>query len=278
MAHREEEKALVLKREEKEKFKTTVFSMVGVFRFDITHAITSKDTLEKLIRKVEKNSRYEKEMPQETAILYRLYGASILFSVKGVNAALNTYIERAYPYIEKSFNLDPKVWEKSHEKSSYEFMKRAAINKKESLPVEEWLFSQFTIAMVMADEAEVRNTMKPYWEKMMELVQPSGPKTDYEYFRDFRQKGFKGLSYGQLISTLEIMITGQGGKFDGPYYLPTESGKTLIRYIVSPVNKPQQYLEWIVDKDQNLIEPQTVLAKDLHSIIMKGREDTPRNP
>lgn len=263
-----------LSPDERQKFKTTIFSMFAAFRLDpINRAIALKDSLANLVKVVEKNSTYEKELLQETAILYRLYSASILFSAKDVNIDFNTYIEKAYPYLKRSLNLDPSLWEKSHERSSYQFVKKFFENKAESLPAEELIFTLFSIAMVKADSLEVKNKMRPYWEKMVELA--GDPKNDYEYFKNFRQQSGKKLSYGALITGLEFLTLGQGGKFEGPFFLPTENGKTLVRYIISPLNKPPVYLEWIVDKEKNLIEPQTLLARDLHSIIMKGRDNSP---
>ena len=259
-----------LSAEEKEIFKTNVFSIVGMFSFDpIDKPLNSKNTLENLIKEVEKNPQYEKEMPNETAILYRLYGASTIYSGLKPGANLHEYTQRALLYLDKSLRLNKSIWEKPHEKSSYDFFKRLSKNKKNPV-LEDLFFAMFTIAMVTADESRVREKLKPALDMMMGLA--GKPKTDFEYFKNF--SGNSRFTYEQLITALRIMIEGQGGRFQGPIFGPTTNGETFIKYVAYPKNKPSISLEWIVDKNKTKIEPKTIYAKDLYQII-QGKKETP---
>lgn len=92
--------------EEKANFHKDVLGMIGRFRLKpFVDAGTSKEDLDDLVGRVEKNRSYEKEMSQDTAILYRLYGATVFWSGMGARIKPIECLQRAYPYLKKASNL-----------------------------------------------------------------------------------------------------------------------------------------------------------------------------
>lgn len=266
-----------LSPEEKGKFKTSVFSIAGIFRLNpILQAPECKNTLENLVKYIQQNPMYEKEMPHEVAVLYRLYGVSILVSALNSRLSLDYYIKQTSRYLEKSFNLDPSLWRKEHEKSSYEFFKKLA-RSNEDPKMDDFFRAIFSIAMVSANESEVKNSAEPILTMLHRRgnVLLGKPKTDYEFFQSFRGKS--NLNYGQWIEFVRITVEGKGGRFEGPIYDPAENGRTSIK-CTAFLNDESLSLEWLVDKNENLIEPKTEPAKEIHDLVVIGQRKSNESP
>ena len=231
------------------------------------------EELEKLNTRLENNPQYEREMPQETALLYRLYAGSMLSESMSRNPSGNfrPYLQRAARFIEKSYNLNRSVWEKPYERSSYELL-RAVARQNKSPRLDEFIRALYSLNMVKADESEVREKAQQTIDIVMQLA--LGPKRDFDYFKQFRGSSSK-FTYASLLETMRIMVVGQGGRFDGPLFLPEDTRGTLVRYRSAPRGKPEVLLEWVVDSPSERIEPKTPLAMELHKLLVEGTENPP---
>lgn len=252
----------------KQDFKSAAFSHAAMFRRDpLGQALTRKGDIERVVVNIKKNKSYRKEMPQETAIFYRLHGASILLSAaRGPNIAQS--IKNAFPYLKDSVAIYPEIWTRTHEKKAYENCKALHKNLPEKLDLASYLYSIFAVAMISSEEAEVQKIV----QEVIGIIAPltGKPKADIDFFLSFSGKGG---DYRTCIFALCTLIEGQGGKVKGPLFAPTQEGKTKIQYILIPKNRPQGTVEWVVDKKLNLIEPKTTLAEELDEYVRYGKKN-----
>jgi len=253
--------------DERQRFKNAVWSYAGLMRVEpLSQAARSRPALEALLQQVGNKRRYEKEMPDETALLHRLYAASLLLSARDRSRSLGSHVEMAFPHIAKSMKISAEVWNTPHERAAYDFFKKFYRKEIEEVLFEEFAVALYTVAMTKATEAEVRTKAKVFEGLVIQLA--GTPKTDMEYFEAFPGKD---PNYGTYIQTLRIMVEGQGGTFDGPLPVPMSDGRTKVMCIIHPKGKAPVTLEWIVSKDRNTVEPQTDLAEELHSVVVKGK-------
>jgi hypothetical protein len=258
---------LPLKEEEKQAFRSSAFAEAALFRQNpLVRGLTKKADVEAIIRKIEATKSYEKEMPQETAIYYRLYAATILMSVDPSKPFSPQHVKDSFAYLRKSIKLAPNIWAKPHEKKAYKYIESLVKHMPGEVDLRELLTSVFGIVMISGEETDVQR----FVEIVMGDIPIGKPKIDCEYFLAFQGKGG---DYRTCILAFKTLIEGQGGKIVGPIFFPAEKGMTKVQYIILPKTKPRATVSWLVDKSQGIIEPLTPFAKELDDFVRNGKRN-----
>jgi len=256
--------------EEINSFKSKVFVKTGFFRNNpVTEVDKFKQEFKELIDFIDNHPNCKKEVTRELAMLYRVYGASIILSGSDNRVSPNYYLRKAFPYIEKSYKLSPDIWSKSNEKESYNYLKKIVNSSESELSLKEYFRAIFTIAMMTAPVDEINKIVDILIDDM--LVPLVGkPKTDLEYFYSFPRKENNYKSY---IFALKTLAEGNDGTLGGPIFSSNNDNTTIIRYILKGKTNRQGELIWIVDKGKKIVEPKTELAKSMHNLLLKDNPD-----
>ncbi len=263
------ERLPLLTSAEKDEFASTVRTKAAAFYFDpIGAPLSSLAELEALKRRVEKNPRYERELPGETSLLYRFYAGAMLLQAMQWKTSFGPYLREAGTCLKKSRRLYQSIWEKPRERATYEFFVVTAGTTSDDLPMEELIRSLFSIFLLGSDEAQVQERAHPTIE-LLKTMAGSRSVRDLKFFLNFKGSAAK-FNYDVLLSHLKLIVEGQGGRLTGPSVLPTGDGHTLITYTVSPVGKPEQALQWVVDAESGLIEPRNPYSSELHKVVSSG--------
>lgn len=228
-----------------------------------------KKDLEPLANKLWADSRYEKQAPQATALVYRLYAAALLIQPLRISPAEKA--QNALPWLRKAISLDNKSSDHDELIKAEKYLTKFVEGKTQNEDVSILFRHEFRVAMPGATASEIEKHVKAAIELIKGLKVPCGsrrysPEDDFNYLQEYHIGDF---TLGQGMQVLRHELQGRFPNVDiggEPIYVPLPNCNTQVRYIYKNEvgGKPLIY-EWEVNKEKHQIVP---LSDAAHEVML----------
>lgn len=237
-------------------------------------ASSFKEDLEPLANKLWADSRYEQRAPQATALVYRLYAATLLLQ-RPNNGTIEEMTKNALPWLRKAIALDKKSSDRGELIEAEKFFTKFVERKIPRIKVSILLTHQFRVAMPGAAVAEIEKHVQASIKRLKLLMEPSvgrrySPTDDFNYLHEYRLGDYM---LGQGMKVLRNDLKGMFPNVDvggQPIFAPLPNGNTLVRYIFKKgVGGKTLTYEWEVNKEKNLIVPLNDAAREVMHLKIK---------
>lgn len=227
-----------------------------------------KSEIEPIANKIWADQRYEQQAPHESALIFRLYAATLLIE-RPVDDNIMKVIKNALPWVRKAVVLDDKAGDHGELKRAVSFLDQVAQGKFKNVKLSVMLKHQFRVAMPGAKPAEIEKHVQSMVQLMKKLVKPtaggSSPKEDLNYLVRYKLGDF---SVGQVMEVMRIDFKGRFPNVDvggQPIFTPMPNSNTLVRFIFDNGAKKLLY-EWEVNKSKGLIIPKNDATRELMNL------------
>jgi hypothetical protein len=221
-----------------------------------------------------RDGRYEEQAPHETALLYRLYATTLLFTQSSDPIGP---IKDALPWLSRAVKLDTTPKDYQELKAAVQLLQRIADGKLDKVDARLLLSQKFRIGMPEADAQKVEQNVDASLKILVCMLDRSkcdmrgnarraSPADDFKYFASYR---VQGTTIGQRMDAVRTLaISANPGRDVGgkPVFFPLPNGNTKVIYHFSYSNSTQQF-EWEVNKDTQHVLPLTEPAR----AIMQSR-------
>lgn len=205
---------------------------------------------------------YEKEMPTETAILKRLYGATIILTGQDPKKTPKYYFKKGIPYIKKSYSIEQEIWKNKLEKEAYDFL----IETEKNIDdiefnidfIQDYLKNVITVAMFSASQEEIN-------EQVKKIIGEVGSTTDVLTF--FNAYPVGNTNYRLTVEAIKMLLIGMGAELNGPEIIKQTTNIYQIKYWLSDANGQKKYLIWKVDMNKKSVVPENEHAKTFTNAI-----------
>jgi hypothetical protein len=231
-----------------------------------------KADLETLANKLWADSRFEQQAPQETALIYRLYAATLLLQRLSDNNPIKP-IRDALPWIKKAVALDDRSGDHGEFAKAENFFQEVAEGKVPNVELSTKLTHEFRVAIPGASTDEIEKHVQTSIRFVSGLLTPSvagsSPKDDLNYLLDYSLGDFK---VGKAMEVMGMELKGRFPNVDvggQPIFAPLPNGNTLVRCIFNNGTKTLTF-EWEVNKDNKLITAMNDATRELMSMEVKG--------
>jgi hypothetical protein len=227
-----------------------------------------KTYIEPIANKVWADQRYEKQAPHESALIYRLYAATLLLERPPDGNIVKT-VQTALPWLRKAVLLDDETHDRKELQDAVNFFEQMAAGKVAEVKMSTMLGHQFRVAMPGAKPGEIEKHVQSMVQLLTGLVTPSAggssPKDDFNYLA--RHK-LGGASIGQVMEAMRITLQARfpdvniGGQ---PYFVPLPNGNTLVQYKFDNGKKTLTY-QWEVNQSKGLIVAKDDVTRELMTL------------
>ena len=221
--------------------------------------------LKALAEKLWADPRYAEQAPQQTALIHRLYAATVLLSRPSGGDVIEQ-ICGALPWLRKAIELDERTNDYEALKAAEQFFTAVAEKKLARVEVRTMLMHEFRVAMPEANAEEVEERVQEALKLLMALVAPTIPggssaKDDFAYLTAY-QVG--NTTVGQLMRIMQIAARGRFPEKDvdgNPIFAPLPNGNTKVVYTFHGATTVS--FEWEVSKAKKLVKPLNDAARSL---------------
>ena len=235
-----------------DEFKGKVLLATTIIKNDpLNNSSKQMNQLKELISFDEDNAFYSKNLKAETSILNRIYGAAIILDGQDPNVNPSVYFKEAYPYIKRSYKIEPAIWEKDHDKKAFQFLESVEkrldkTNFADMDFIKEYLRSVITVAMYSASLEEIDSVITslfPSIESLSEVL---------KFFADYP---VGNTNYRLLVESIRLLLKGMGADLNGPEII--DKGKNIfhVSYWLVDRQGTRKFLIWEVDMSEKTVIP-----------------------
>jgi hypothetical protein len=266
--------SIPLTSSEIEKIKAQYLSYAAKIEGGLGPAASSiyNEPMKSLVNQLIADERYEKQIPRETALIYRMYGATFLFTQ---SSDILSKIKDALPWITRAVRIDKTVKDFSELENAESYLNELATGKVPNVDAKTLFTHEFRVAMPEANDSDVEKQAQTAIDILKGLISPdrggvSSPskysaKDDYEYLFSHQVGRFqvgKVMEVIRMESISKYPNIDVGGK---PTFFPLPNGNTKVLYKFTNGFKTLSY-EWEVNKSKKSIIPLTDAAKEIMTL------------
>ncbi|MBN1638556.1 MAG: trypsin-like peptidase domain-containing protein [Ignavibacteriales bacterium] len=254
--------------EEKNRFESKVLTAVGQYRYNpVSNVNSDKKNFKELIDYIHEHPNCKEELAREVSLLYRAYGSSIILSGHDPRMEPIDYLNEAFPYFKKSYEMYEGNWSQSNDQAAYKELEKIKYSNSQTISLFDYFLAVFTIAMPSAPEYEVSTIVTIMVQKLMpELIRES--REDLQYFYSYPNNT---NSCKDFMISLLTYAEGMDGTLEGPNWYPNRDNTTTVRYVLKGKAGLQEELVWIVEHRRESVIPTTKLAKSVHKFILENK-------
>lgn len=235
-----------------DEFKGKVLLATTIIKNDpINNSSKQINQLRELISYDKEHAFYSVNLKAETSILNRIYGSAIILDGQDPNVKPSIYFKEAFPYIRRSHNLEPGIWENDHDKIAYQFLSNVEkkLDKTDFANmdfIKEYLRCVITVAMYSASPEEIDsviNSLFPSIESLSEVL---------KFFADYP---VGNTNYRLMVESIKMLLLGMGSDLKGPDIIDKGKNTYHINYWLKDSKGIEKYLIWEVDMSRRTVNP-----------------------
>jgi hypothetical protein len=265
----EEEARPPLSTEDVEKVRAQGLSYAAKVRSVPEAASMYEKEVRPLAQSLWEDSRYGEIAPSETALVYRVYAATLLFS-RPTSGNTVGQVSSALPWLTRSVDLmtsaPTKPADYAELAAAHAFFNDVSNGKLASVDLQLMLRHQFRVAMPEASADAVDKRVENSLKLITGLVAPreqgtTSAKDDYEYLAQYRVGRF---TIGGAMRAIQILTKARfpDKKVGGdPEFTPLPNGNTRVLYRFE--GAVVVIYEWEVNKKKQLVQPLNSYSKEL---------------
>lgn len=207
--------------------------------------------LKELIGYEVEHSFYSKNLKTETSILNRIYGAAIILDGQDPNVNPSIYFKEAFPYIKRSFRLEPEIWKQDYDIKAYQLLEgiEKKIDKTDFASMEfikEYLKSVITVAMYSASSEEINSVVDALLPSIGSLS---------EVLKFFADYPVGNTNYRLMVESIKMLLLGMGSDLKGPDIIDKGKNTYHINYWLIDKQGTKKFLIWEVDMSRRTVNP-----------------------